>query len=114
MNTERTIAIASEFSRFPGGRYRADGEHSGEAFRDDLLIPALRSNQTVTVILDGAAGYPSSFLEEAFGGMVRLGKLRKDDLNRRLFIVADSHYRTYKLLAERYIREANPETAMVA
>lgn len=52
-----------------------DGPGSGEAFRDDVLIPALtraRDADTVLVVdLDGVAGLPTSFLEEAFGGLLR-------------------------------------------
>jgi hypothetical protein len=73
MNTV-TINIASQFSRYPAGRYKADGPYSGEAFRDDFLIPQLRQPDTRVVIqLDGARGLASSFLEEAFGGLVRAG-----------------------------------------
>jgi len=33
----------------------------------------LLNNQRTVIIFDGARGYGSSFLEEAFGGLVRLG-----------------------------------------
>lgn len=68
------IIIASDFSDTPGGRYRKDGEFSGEEFRDELLRPAFESlgtNAKLTIDLDGAYGYPVSFLEEAFGGLAR-------------------------------------------
>lgn len=68
---EKVINIATDFSQFPGGRFRTDGPHSGEEFRDDILAPALKSGDTVRLILDGVAGLPSSFREEAFGGLVR-------------------------------------------
>lgn len=72
MNTS-TINLAQQFSRYPAGRLKADGPHSGEKFREDLLAPELRKRDKVTVHLDGAAGYGSSFLEEAFGGLLRHG-----------------------------------------
>lgn len=73
MNTV-TINIASQFSRYPAGRYRADGPYSGEAFREDFLKPPLQQTDTrIVVQLDGARGLASSFLEEAFGGLVRAG-----------------------------------------
>jgi hypothetical protein len=69
-----TIDVGRDFSRFPSGRYAAKGSTSGEAFRDNLLVPALRNNNNkIQVILDGTVGYGSSFLDEAFGGLVRLG-----------------------------------------
>lgn len=79
-----TIAIAKEFSEYPAGRYRADGAYSGEVFRDDLLEPKLRQFDVVEIDLDGSMGYGSSFLEEAFGGLVRLQKFTKEALHRKL------------------------------
>lgn len=67
------ISIAKQFSRFPAGRYKTDGPHSGEKFREEHLVPALQKDETVTIELDGARGYGSSFLEEAFGGLIRTG-----------------------------------------
>lgn len=80
----KIISIAKEFSRFPAGRYRADGPFSGEQFRDDNLAPALSQNGKVIVDLDGALGYGSSFLEEAFGGLVRVKGLRAEELQTKL------------------------------
>ena len=65
------IDFARDFSRTPGGRYESDGSHSAEEFRRVCLEPALAREGTVTVDLDGAVGFASSFLEEAFGGLVR-------------------------------------------
>lgn len=79
-----TIAIAKEFSEYPAGRYRVDGEFSGEVFRDDHLVPKLNQYDVVEINLDGSMGYGSSFLEEAFGGLVRLGKFTKEVLHRKL------------------------------
>lgn len=70
-----TVNVAADFSPYLGGRYRADGPWSGEQFRDDVLLPkleaAMQSNEILVVDLDGVAGVPSSFLEEAFGGLLR-------------------------------------------
>lgn len=67
----KVIDIARDFSKTPGGRYRSDSHFSAEAFRDDVLEPALKEHGAVEVHLDGAMGFGSSFLEEAFGGLVR-------------------------------------------
>ncbi len=69
------LNVATEFSRTPGPRLRVEGEDSGEEFLETLLRPrflmAMESKTKLFVNLDGAAGYPSSFLEEAFGGLAR-------------------------------------------
>ncbi len=78
-----TIDIGKDFSRYPYGRYRDDGPYSGQNFREKLLAPALQKHAKVIVILDTASGMGSSFLEEAFGGLVREG-FDKNDLTTRL------------------------------
>ncbi|WP_223630184.1 STAS-like domain-containing protein [Pseudomonas atacamensis] len=69
----KTISLARDFTKFPAGRYKDDGPYSGELFREKYLAPALESGEEIAIDLDGARGYGSSFLEEAFGGLVRLG-----------------------------------------
>ena len=83
------INIAKDFSRYPSGRVVSDGPNSGEKFRQVHLIPALRDHDKVVVVLDGVRGYPSSFTEEAFGGLVRNG-FSKEELLRKLKIVFES------------------------
>jgi hypothetical protein len=83
-----TISVAEDFSKFPAGRFRSDGPHSGQAFKDELLLPALRRTGHVRVLLDGTMGYGSSFLEEAFGGLIRENGYTPGDLQERLTIEA--------------------------
>jgi len=71
--TTTIIDIGKDFSRYPAGRYETDGPFNGELFRAKFLVPVLNNNKRITIELDGTAGYGSSFLEEAFGGLVRLG-----------------------------------------
>jgi len=84
--TETTINIGSDFSPFPGGRVKLDGPFSGQEFRDDYLVPALKANDRVHVIIDSAFGYGSSFLEECFGGLVRSCGFRLEDLEGKLVL----------------------------
>lgn len=105
-----TIHIASQFSSTPGGRFKRMGPSSGEEFRE-RLIQLLDKNQNVTVILDGAEGYGSSFLEEAFGGLVRSKKFSKEDILKRLHIVAKTpEYKSYEQEAISYIKDAISHT----
>lgn len=69
------INIAKEYTKTPGGRFIREGKFSGEDFRINMLEPkykdAKANKEQLTVVLDGGYGYGSSFLEEAFGGLVR-------------------------------------------
>jgi len=80
----KVINIARDFSEVPVGRFYGDGPDSGERFRDELLEPALGEHEVVQVDLDGTDGYGSSFLEEAFGGIVRKLQLSPEDAARRI------------------------------
>lgn len=84
-----SISVTKQFSEYPAGRYRKDGSFSGEVFRDDLLAPYLVRHEVVEIDLDGAMGYGSSFLEEAFGGLVRKHKLSPSFLRKKLKIKSD-------------------------
>lgn len=67
----KTVSVARNFSRFPSGRRKSLGDTSGEGFREKFLEPALKAGEPLEVDLDGTIGYSSSFLEEAFGGLIR-------------------------------------------
>lgn len=110
-----TIRVA-DHSPSPGGRYIKDGDFSGEWFRNEFLVPSLReaviNNDTVTVELAGTSGYGSSFLEEAFGGLIRMRYFEPKVVRDRLRIVASSAlYAPYKALADKYISTAKPSMA---
>ena len=78
------ISVAQQFSPYPAGRYYDDGPNSGQRFREEHLLPALKSGEEVVVDLDGTLGYGSSFLEEAFGGLVREHGFRLSQLKQLL------------------------------
>ena len=102
-----SISIARDFSEFPAGRFRADGDASGEAFREDFLVKALNSFERVEVIFDGVAGFGSSFLEEAFGGLVRECQIDQGFLEERLMLSTNEQaLKDFVQLALRYIQEA--------
>ncbi|BAK76765.1 hypothetical protein NH8B_1950 [Pseudogulbenkiania sp. NH8B] len=89
MEKKVNISIARDFSRVPAGRYLTDGPYSGERFRDEQLIPALGSAEMVEIDLDGARGYGSSFLEEAFGGLLRKTRLSFATVKPRLHFISE-------------------------
>lgn len=101
----RTINIARDFSRSPAGRHVGDGPYSGEAFREKILVPALRaSDEVLEVDLNGALGFGSSFLEEAFGGLVREHHFQLAELRQRIRILTE--LRTYEQRIWHYVEDA--------
>lgn len=68
--SEFVINVVTDFSDTPGGRLRAKSEKSGEEFREDFLRPALAKADVVRVLMNGASGYPHSFLDESFGALM--------------------------------------------
>jgi STAS-like domain of unknown function (DUF4325) len=80
------ISIKAEFSDRPGHRTPSDGDNSGQEFLTNVLRPkferARDSNESILVDLDGTAGYATSFLEAAFGGLSR--EYGKDEVLKRL------------------------------
>lgn len=99
----KMISVVNDFSENPAGRYVADGPNSGERFRNEYLLPPLREGKSIVVNLDGALGFGSSFLEEAFGGLVRNGIPASDLLKR---ITIKSSVSIYGARIRRYIEEA--------
>ena len=99
-----TVNIAKDFTRYPSGRYKKNGTTSGEAFREQLLEEPLSREERVTVEFDGTIGYGSSFLEEAFGGLVRKTKIPQATLAELLSLASSDK----SIVAEvnQYISEA--------
>ena len=63
-----------DYSQSPGPRYCIQGADSGEDFYhkklNRIFADAYRENAILCITLDGADGYASSFLDEAFGNLV--------------------------------------------
>lgn len=85
----KIINVAKNFTRFPSGRLKKNGETSGEGFREKFLEGPLRDGQEVTIELDGTIGYSSSFLEESFGGIVRVLRVPPHELKLKLHLVSE-------------------------
>ena len=100
------ISIAKDFSVFPGGRTPDDGPYSGQQFRDDFLVPAMSGSEPdkIEIYFDGVRGYGSSFLEEAFGGLIRKGYSKHDILSKFTFVSSKSSVITEVM---RYIDDAS-------
>lgn len=96
MTNQKHITLVDGFTNAPGGRYRWQGDHSGEEFREDVLLPAFEESQQVVIDLNGALGLPSSFLDEAFGELLR----KRPELSSRLRVVVNDNMAARALLSE--------------
>ncbi len=83
------VNIGTQFSKYPAGRTREDGPRSGQYFREDYLEPKLRQGKHFKVLFDDALGAGSSFLEEAFGGLVRVGFTAKEIFSKIELVTSD-------------------------
>lgn len=92
-NSSVIIDIGKDFGRFPGGRLKSTATLSGEQFRDEHLTPYLKESRAVEVIMDNAVSYGSSFLDEAFAGLVRYGVIKPSSL--------DNFYEKIKVITNR-------------
>jgi len=106
------INIGKDFSDHPIGRYRSDGDASGEVFCQDILIPALDRlglGEKLEIVLDdGVDGYGSSFLVEAFAGVVKAGRMdAKELLGILVFRYSEPDFEFFELKIKQYILEAS-------
>lgn len=110
------IDLAKQFSPYPSGRFPTDGSFNGQKFREELLAPALHDakraspSAAVVVDIDGVRSFGSSFLEEAFAGLVRSGEFSGDELSRLLVIrCSKPHLLFFKDSIDSLIKNAEPE-----
>jgi len=87
-----TFKISTQFSKTPGSRFRYEGKFSGQELREDHIAPllkeAIEKNTKIVIDLDGVAGYGTSFLEEAFGGLIRIDNLPLQKLSQLLSFIS--------------------------
>ncbi len=110
MNNTITLNVAKEFSPTPGFRTKDEGPFPAVDFRDKLLFPklkdAIENDDILLVDLDGSSGYGTSFLEEAFGGLIRVCHLRYSDIEVHLKLKSEDDP-SYIDEIKGYINDAN-------
>lgn len=108
----RVLKVSTDFCDIPGPRYIREGSYSGEDFRERLLFPLLQecitSGDTLRIDLDGTQGYGTSFLEEAFGGLIRENHLSLSDVSEHIDFVSEEEPYLIDDIKE-YLRDAEDE-----
>ena len=98
------------FSKEPFGRYESDGPFSGEIFRKTKLLPAIKniavgSTDVIEIDIDNIdVDLGSSFLEEAFGGLVRYDNIPRDIIKNHIIIKSQDDFDKKRII--KYINEA--------
>lgn len=94
------LIVKNDFSSTPGPRRISEGDFSGELFRELCLEPklkeAIEKNKILFIDLDGTSGFGTSFLEEGFGGLIRINKYSYEDIIAHIELKSDD---------EEYIKE---------
>jgi hypothetical protein len=107
----RVLSVAQAYTRTPGPRYESEGTCSGARFRHEVLVNALNEaladGETLLVDLDGTAGYGTAFLEEAFGGLVRVERFSVGILCNTIVVKSDEEPYLIEEIWQ-YITEATP------
>ena len=88
------INVATDFTVFPGARYRSDGKFSGQEFYENLLLPKFKEvwvddEKFLKIDFDGTFPYASSFISEVFTRLVREFS-DKDKIKSKLIFKSDN------------------------
>lgn len=106
------LKVSTDFSDIPGPRYIREGLYSGEDFRERLLLPRLRGcidkGDILQIDLDGTQGYGTSFLEEAFGGLIRESHLSESDILSHVCFISEEEPYLIDDIKE-YLKDADNE-----
>lgn len=107
MTKDIYFSIANDFSKYPGPRFSKEGEFSAEELLDKHLINLFKnacdSNSKLIVDIDGTFGYATSFLEGAFGELVR--RFNKEKVQNHI-LIQSKETPLFKEEIEKFINEA--------
>lgn len=101
------INVAADFYPRPAGRYDSDGKNNGARFRKEKLVPLLKDlgdGDHLIINFNGVTMAGSSFLEEAFGGLIREEKFDKKHLLSSIEIISNRPIIKTRIMT--YINEA--------
>ena len=109
----KTLYIGNSFSDDPAGRYYTDGDGSGEEFREEVLKPLFYKADKVVINIDqNVEGYGSSFLVEAFAGLIKHGYFTKANILKKIEIkFSDPDFEFYSKKIYQYLDEAKYNSA---
>ncbi|MCA8834648.1 MAG: STAS-like domain-containing protein [Proteobacteria bacterium] len=99
----------AEFSKFPGGRLKKYGPHSGEEFRRERLMPAingLKEGEKLVVDLSDVYSFTPAFLDEAFCELIRRKIVSYEEFNKKVDFKSDAENRVFVSMIRDFLEEA--------
>ena len=107
------FSIADDFSPFPGPRFKEQGPDSGEKLSRILARKLRETHAKFRILMDGTTGIGSSFIDQAFGGLVSDHGFNARELEGRLIFVSEVDP-SYVTLAIDSIRKAGQQRVAAA
>lgn len=80
---ETTIYV-TDWHKTPKFRFRTEYDYCGQAYREDILVPALNKFDHVHVNLTGYNRYGPSFIDEAFANLIRVSGFTPQQIENKL------------------------------
>ena len=103
----KNINVIKDFNSKPYGRYPDDGAGCGENFRK-YLAGFLKEYDLVHVELTGYNRYGRSFIDEAFGGLIRVEGYTLSQLKKKL-TYTDKDIKSIETLIDERLNKAESD-----
>ncbi|MCH9664906.1 MAG: hypothetical protein K0U41_03560 [Gammaproteobacteria bacterium] len=98
-----------DFAEYPGGRNIKYGPNSGEKFRREVLLPALRKHDLIEIDIARCYTYAPGFVDEITAHVIRAGFLTHAEYCRRISFVSDKENEFFiKDMFEKFRDEQEP------
>jgi len=96
--------FATDYSKYPGGRFERLGPYSGEDFREKVLREVFESDQSIEIDATGVVtSFSPSFLDECFGSLAK--EFGLETFNKKIkFFSADNPALNEKMM--HYVKRA--------
>lgn len=103
----KTINVANDFSIIPSGRQKSDGSATGQHFYEILVdaISKLENSERLAINFDGVLTAGSSFLDEAFAGLIRNKVMTQKEFHKTIVIIANEHPEIKEKISK-YVKDA--------
>ena len=104
------IVKIADWTKFPGGKYKKYGPHSGEEFRRDYLMPSLArlaEGEVLVIDFTGVYSMAPSWIDEVFAEPIRRKLISYEDMVNKVKLKSDAENNIFISMTKDFIREAD-------